>query len=50
MPKIMTSTDWLRAYDRQKEKEIANMFKSNGGPMFNDPEFFDTYDEKCSKG
>ena len=26
------------------------MFDSNGEPMFNDPEFFDTYYEKIPKG
>ena len=46
----MTLIDWLREYDREKEKEIAEMFDSNEEPMFNDLEFFDTYDEKMLKG
>ena len=37
---IMTLTDWIRAYDREKEKESVEMFNSNGEPMFDDPEFF----------
>ena len=49
-PKIMTSTDQLRDYDREKEKEITEIFDSNGEPMFDDPRFFDTYDEKNPEG
>ena len=37
MPKIMTLVNWLREYDREKENEIADMFDSNGKPMFNYP-------------
>ena len=40
----------MREYDREKEKEIAKMFDLNGEPMFNDHEFFDTYDEKIPEG
>ena len=50
MLKIMTANDWLRAYDTEKEKEIAEMFDSNGEPMFDDPEFFETHDEKMIEG
>ena len=46
----MTQIDWLKAYDKEKEKEIVHMFDSNGEPMFDDPELFDTYDEKIPKG
>ena len=46
----MTLAHWLREYDKEKEKEIAQMFDSNGEPMFDDPEFFDTYDEIMPKG
>ena len=35
----MTPTQWLRAYDIVKEKEIAQIFDSNGEPLFDDPEF-----------
>ena len=38
------------AYNREKENKIAEMFDSNGEVMFDDPEFFDTYDEKIPKG
>ena len=46
----MTPIDWIREYDREKEKKIAEMFDSNREPIFNDTEFFDTYDEKIPKG
>ena len=36
-PAIMTPVEWLRAYEREKEKEDKKMFKSDGEPMFNDP-------------
>jgi hypothetical protein len=49
-PKIMTSTYWNRAYDTEKENQMAELFDSNGEPMFNDPEFFDTYVEKIPIG
>ena len=56
-PRIMTSYDQLRAYDSEKEKEIAKMFDSNGEPIFDSNEepmfdvfkLFDTYDEKIPK-
>ena len=41
----MTPVEWRRAYEREKEKFIE-IFNSNGEPMFDDPEFFDTYVEK----
>ena len=44
------SADLLREYDREKEKEIAKMLDSNGEPIFDDPEFFNTYVEKIPKG
>jgi hypothetical protein len=46
----MTPTDWIRAYDTEKEKEMEELFDSNGEPMFDDPEFFDTYVEKIPIG
>ena len=46
----MTPAEWLRAYEREKEKEFIEMFDSNGEPMFDDPEFFDTYVEKFPIG
>ena len=51
-PAIMTPFEWLRAYerDKEKEKEFAEMFDSNGETMFNDLEFFDTYVEKFPIG
>jgi hypothetical protein len=35
----MTPVEWLRAYEREKEKEkeIIEMFDSNGEPVFDDP-------------
>ena len=50
MPKIMATNDSIRAYDRNKEKEITEMFHSNGEPMFNDPRFFETYDKRIPEG
>ena len=35
-PPITTPAEWLRAYDREKEKEFIEMFNSNGKPMFDD--------------
>ena len=35
--KLMTPTHWLKAYNREKKKEIAEMFDSNRKPMFDDP-------------
>ena len=46
----MTPAEWIRECEREKEKEITEMFNSNGEPMFNDLEFFDTYVEKLSIG
>jgi hypothetical protein len=46
----MTLTDWIRAYDTKKEKEMDELFDSNGEPMFDDPECFDTYVEKIPIG
>ena len=33
----MTPAEWLRAYEREKEKEFTEMFNSNGEPksMYN---------------
>ena len=42
----MTPAERLRAYEREKEKEFIEIFNSNGEPMFDDLEFFDTYVEK----
>ena len=42
----MTPVEWLREYEREKEKEFIEMFDSNGEPMFDDPKLFDTYVEK----
>ena len=36
-PTIMTPVEWLREYEREKEKEITKMFDSNWEPMFDDP-------------
>jgi hypothetical protein len=49
-PEIMTSSDWIRAYDTKKEKEMIELFDSNGEPMFDDAKFFDTYVEKIPIG
>ena len=49
-PAITTLDEWLSAYEREKEKEFIEMFNSNGEPMFDDLEFFDTYVEKLSTG
>jgi hypothetical protein len=49
-PKIMTLIYWIRAYDTKKEKEMEELFDTNGEPMFDDPEFFDTLVEKMSIG
>jgi hypothetical protein len=48
-PEIMTLIDWNRAYSTEK-KEMEGFFDSNGEPMFDDPEFFDTYVEKTLIG
>ena len=49
-PAILTPTHQLKEYDTRKEKRIAELFDSNGEPMFNDPKFFDTYVEKIPIG
>ena len=36
-PPITTLAEWLRAYEREKDKEFIEMFDSNGEPMFDDP-------------
>ena len=46
----MIPIDWIRAYDTKKEKEFSKLFDSNGEPLFDDPKFFDTYEEKMSIG
>jgi hypothetical protein len=46
----MTPTYWNRSYGTKKEKEMVELFYSNGEPMFDDPEFFDTYVEKMTIG
>jgi hypothetical protein len=46
----MTPIYWNRANDTKKEKEMEELFDSNGEPMFDDPEFFDTYVEKMPIG
>ena len=46
----MTPVEWLRAYEREKEKDFIEIFDSNGEPMFDDLEFFDTYVEKFPIG
>jgi len=42
----MTPTYWIKAYDTEKEKEMPDLFDSNGEPVFDDSEFFDIYVEK----
>jgi hypothetical protein len=37
MRAIMTPMEWIRAYEREKENDIIEMFDSNGDPMFGDP-------------
>ena len=39
----MTPVEWLRTYEREKEKEFTEMIDSNGEPKFDDPDFFNTY-------
>jgi hypothetical protein len=39
---IMTPTNWIRTCDTEKEKEMENLFDSNGELMFDDLEYFDT--------
>ena len=36
-PPIMKPVEWLRAYEREKEKEFIEIFDSNGEPMLDDP-------------
>ena len=40
----------LRAYGKKKEKQIAEMFDSNGEPIFDDLELFNAYVEKIPIG
>ena len=46
----MTLVKCLKASAREKKKEDKEIFDSNGEPMFDDPEFFDTYVEKIPIG
>jgi hypothetical protein len=46
----LTLAYWIREYDIEKEKEMVELFDSNGDPMFDDLEFFDTYVEKMPIG
>lgn len=46
----MTPTKWIIAYEREKEKEFAEMFNLNGEPMFDDPKFLDTCVDKLPIG
>ena len=36
--------------DIEKDKEFAKLFDTDGEPMFDDPQFFDNYDEKIPIG
>ena len=45
----MTPTKWLRGYERE-DKAFMEIFDSNGEPMFDDLELFDTYVEKFPIG
>jgi hypothetical protein len=44
----MTLEYWIREYDTEKEKEFFELFDSNGEPLFDDPEFFDTSIERMT--
>ena len=46
IPKIMISTNSLREYDIEKDRKTVEIFYSNGEPMLDNPEFFDTHDDK----
>ena len=46
----MTQVEWIRAYEREKEKDFIEMFDSNGEPMFDDLDFFEIYVEKFPIG
>ena len=48
--KTRTPVDWIREDDTEKEKEFLESFDSNGEPLFDDPKFFETYDEKIPIG
>ena len=48
-PAITKPAEWIRAYERDKEV-LIEILDSNGEPMFDDPEFFDTYVEKFPIG
>jgi len=47
---ILTPIEWLRVYERENERDITKIFNSNGDPMFDDLELFDTYVEKLPIG
>ena len=49
-PKIMTPTNYIRAYDIENEKEFVELFDSNGEPLFNDLEFLTPMLRKCQLG
>jgi hypothetical protein len=49
-PKTMTYAYWNREYDTKKDKEMVELFDSNGETMFDEPECFDTYIEKIPIG
>ena len=38
----MIPTDWVRAYDKEKEKEYIELFYSNVQPVIDDPKLFNT--------
>ena len=46
----MTLVHYLRAYDREKENKIVEMFNSNGEAMFDGVEIFNTYVENIPFG
>ena len=46
----MTLVEWLRAYERGKDKKFVEMFDSNGDHMFDATKFFDTYVDKFPIG
>ena len=50
IPNILSQADWIRAYDAENQREIIEMFDSNGESMFDDPKFFDTYVNKMPIG
>jgi len=46
----MKTKNWIREYEIKNEKEIVELFNSNGEHMLYDLEFFDTYVEKIPIG